>query len=334
MYSKLIFENQLISVYYIYYYKDDPFEKASFYKFSTWEKEFIIKHETGEFTDENNKEINVLKLFKEFPELLKLLNPLNMIIRTQKIDMIKWLYDNGEKNNELSIDYAIDTGNIHVVKFVHENGALFNEFSMNHAIKTGNIDIIKFVYNCGAKIINEIPHGISSRYYLLKELSKNDNNHEMLYNRSISCAIETGNLNIIKLIYEYGSLFKDKCSLSYRDYYNDDDYYNGEYDDDDDDNEYVKYRIIVHDNDMNLAIKTGKIEIVEFLFSHGIHFDMHSFNYAIEIKNIDIMRLIYSNKNHMKCIHNFPCKIFNKKTMNCAINTKNDDIINYVKSIL
>ena len=67
------------------------------------------------------------------------------------LDVIKWLYKNGDKNCPYAINGACIYGHIDVIKWLYNNGFKLTNIAIGNATLGGHVDVLKYLQSIGAK---------------------------------------------------------------------------------------------------------------------------------------------------------------------------------------
>jgi hypothetical protein len=131
------------------------------------------------------------------------------------MDIVKYLGDKcGWTSRCISIKYAIQSKDINIVKYFHANGCRVKRSNIRDAVENGTVEILKFICNIASKYqLQSTPNlmksaivnnDISMVKYLHSEGVKCNKAELMLY------AVHTDKLDIMKYLYENGCPI-DKC---------------------------------------------------------------------------------------------------------------------------
>lgn len=263
-----------------YYYNDGPLyiivSKESI------NDKYQLHFESNQYMDRDDKPISLSFLISKYPELvdLQLFNNINInvAIETNNINIIE--RSNHNSINDDTFNKAIFSKNIDIINIIYSYGAKPNNTSYYYSILTGDINIIKLVYDK-----YETKPYTTEDFYTYKEYFYTDKEDPFL------CAIKTKNIEIINLVYLHSG------------------------------NE------IHNKNSLNVAIETNNIDIIKLIIDLGgkpksDEFDINSFDLAINTNNIDIIKLIIDHGGKP-----------NKYSFNEAIYTNNIDIIKFVYNL-
>lgn len=86
-------------------------------------------------------------LYKKFPRSQKMLENL---IKTNKIELFKWVLYNGYRMSVDECRVLAKTGNLTVFKYILEIGCTWNSHTFYNAVKSGNLELVKLLktHNC------------------------------------------------------------------------------------------------------------------------------------------------------------------------------------------
>jgi hypothetical protein len=259
-------------------------------------------------------------------ELVKLLlnNGYTMNLETLKIaikhdnnNIVKFLIDNNcpIPPNENIINYTLELNRLttlSIIEVLIEKGFKFDNNSIKIAIRKYNITNIKFLINNKCLLDNDII------YYILN-IKANDKYKIDIINLLIGIEYKIDN-NICYNILNYSNLEVIKLIIDYKFSY---------------DKNIIN--IIIKKNNLNIikylvntnhefgnsiinnAIENDNIELVNYLIDIKCQFNIDTMNYAIKKSNIQVINYLLDNKYN-----------FSSNTINYAIETNNLAFINYL----
>lgn len=221
--------------------------------------------------------------------------PLQIAIKYNSIDILKFLINllNNKIKNEKILNYALSIGNFEIIKLLYLNNFKCSDNGIDYAIITGNINIIKWLYSKNIRYTTEALN-ICCKYNYLECI-------KFLCYTGISCtteamdiASEYGHINIVKWFHNNTNV---GCTTNAIDLASRGGHLN-----------IVRYLHSISkkctENAMDNAAEYGHINIMKFLLKIGKTGTKYGLFYSIKNGNIDIVKWLYSNFTKLNLLNN------------------------------
>lgn len=201
------------------------------------------------------------------------------------LETIKWLYNKGISFKEESVYLAAENGHTKVVQFLLVRMNETPNPTIDYAARSGDLEMVKWLHNYCKIDSFTIENAIKYNHLdLVKWLCETCENYKYYFTSTYKEAVKIGNMNTIKYIYEI-----------------------------------VEFRYI-EPNILELAVKSGNLEVVKLLHSKGYTFDEFTFLQAVESGNLDIFEWL--------CM--MDCKNDHRLNMQYGLEGGNLDIVKYL----
>ena len=227
---------------------------------------------------------------------------INISFESNNLNVVKWFHNNFKFNTH-SVIKAIKTENINIIKYMLDNDFNCTKTAFEVACSTGNLDIIKLIHDY------EFYFGCNSEYTLIMNNAIVSNNNELvtyLYynnykfkNNSIIYAIHYSDLNMIKTIIDIGY----NIYTCYEDVY-----YNVALSGNLEMLKYFKSMFEFNNNMFYAAAKNGKLECLQWLKDNNCPYSSNTYIGAINNGNIHNLNWL-KNNNCPLCEGMYECAI-------------------------
>lgn len=187
---------------------------------------------------------------------------------TGNLDVIKYLVKKGADIFDITLlKNASKYGHLNVIKFLSDNGVditVESNLALKNASRYGHLNMVKFLIEMGVNIHTDYDFAFrfaceNGHYNVVRLLAEEGANISALNDYAIIAAIQNNHLKIAKFLIERGIDFKN-----------------------------VRDEISLLDH----AVRTGKIELVDFLISNGIAVDDFSVMEAVTNGHFEIFKLL------------------------------------------